>query len=41
MSKDKSIKLSGTVAEKVMRTVKPLAKSPTKEILGGEFTYLG
>ena len=34
MSEDKSIKLGWTVAEKVMRTVKPLAKSPVKEILG-------
>ena len=33
MSEDKSIKLSWTVAEKVMRTVKPLAKSPVKDIL--------
>ena len=35
VSEDKSIKLGWTVAEKVMRTVKPLAKSPVKEILGG------
>ena len=33
VSEDKSIKLGWTVAEKVMRTVKPLAKSPVKDIL--------
>ena len=47
MSKDKCIKLSWSVAEKVMRTVKSLAESPVKkywgkssEILGGKFIYM-
>ena len=40
MSKDKCIKLCWSVAEKVMRTVKSLAESPVKEILGEKFIYM-
>ena len=40
MSKDKCVKLRWSVAEKVMRTVESLAKSPAKEILGGKFMYI-
>ena len=41
MSKDKCIKLRWSVAEKVMRTVKSLAESPAKEILGEKFSNIG
>ena len=37
MAKDKCVQLRWSVAEKVMRTVKSLAESPAKEILGEKF----